>query len=630
MPSRPLLFLALALVACARPPPKFCAGTTTFDYDPASSYADMTAFPDDFYTVPDAASPAGLRVKVELSNAPWLQGLPTLQTGVYSKLSGLDGFGTSAGILLRFSGDLGKVPTGPSDSLSSKAIELVDLGPGGPVRVPFETQLTDDGAGIILWPMRPLRPKTRHAVIVTTRQPDAQGHCIAPSKPLQALLTGHDVPAALAPLAPRFQALLQALSLAPEEVSAAAVFTTQSIVEQTVTAAKDIASRTYAWKVKPVCDAGRGVPWRQCRGLFVAEDYRKDGVVVDGTPQATYDLPVALWLPKTPKPWPVVLFGHGLGSSKEQGEIVAEIAAPLGIATVAIDAPCHGEHPTARPDAAANPDAEVFDFFGVDAASGQLLPLVLRDHFREATYDKLQLLQLLRDVPDVDGDGVADLDLTRLAYDGYSLGGMMGSELLASAKGIGLAILTVPGARVATIASAGVNFSLVAQALETPGDPSSADRFFPVLQTILEKGDPVNWAPYVLGHRLPSAGATPPDLLVGEVIGDTTMPNAATSALARALGIPQLPPVLAPVGLVPVLASAPVAGNLDGVTAALFQFDRITWGSAEAPVAAEHTNILDGQENQVQARHFLQGWVEGQTPEVIDPYATLHTPPLGP
>src|SRR5262245_46467702 len=41
-------------------PPGFCDGPTSFLYDPASK--QVNAFPDDFFTVDDAASATGLRV----------------------------------------------------------------------------------------------------------------------------------------------------------------------------------------------------------------------------------------------------------------------------------------------------------------------------------------------------------------------------------------------------------------------------------------------------------------------------------------------------------------------------------------------------------------------------------------
>jgi len=128
----------------------------------------------------------------------------------------------------------------------------------------------------------------------------------------------------------------------------------------------------------------------------------------------------------------MLIYGHGPGGGRGQGERLASFAAPMGIATVAIDAQAHGEHPTATPGAATL--NVVLDFFGINLSMLQTRALEaarLRDNFRGSTWDKLQLVSLLVAHPDIDGDGAADLDITRYAYLGVSLGGIMGPELLA-------------------------------------------------------------------------------------------------------------------------------------------------------------------------------------------------------
>ena len=87
-----------------------------------------------------------------------------------------------------------------------------------------------------------------------------------------------------------------------------------------------------------------------------------------------------------------------------------------------------------------------------------------------------------------------------------------------------------------------------------------------------------------------------------------------------------MPPVLQEVGLVSVEAEAPVAGNLEGGrTAGLFQFDRMRTSRNGRPVPASHRNAL-GLEGFGQVYRFLSGWMAGDVPEIIDPYATFMTP----
>lgn len=413
------------------------ACTTAFAYDPLGG-ARLETYPDDFYTRDDPASPTGLRPSLDPALAPWLATLPRNFQPVFGALEALDGWGTTAGVVLRFTAPLADVPDG--------SIRLVSLAGEQATEVPFEVQATDDGASLILWPMVPLAPKTRHGVVVSGLR-DAAGGCVSPSPALQGLLDGSAADARLARLSPRYAELLTktgALS-----VVAATVFTTQSTTDESEAIAADIAGRPHAWSEPPACVAA--ATWRECHGAFEAFDYRRDGHLVDGTPQSRYRLPVTAWLPLDgPSPYPTLVFGHGLGSGRDQAAALAEIAVPEGFAVVAIDAVQHGEHPTAT---ASDRLTTTLAFFGVDLRRLALDALALRDNWRQSTYDKLQLLRLLRDAPDLDGDEAPDVD--RLAYFGVSLGGIMGGELAALTPELGLVILSVPGGRVASIISEG-------------------------------------------------------------------------------------------------------------------------------------------------------------------------------
>ena len=208
--------------------------------------------------------------------------------------------------------------------------------------------------------------------------------------------------------------------------------------------------------------------------------------------------PFTAWLPlERPGPYggdafPTLIYGHGLGGDRNQGEVLAGFAAPRGIATIAIDALRHGDHPTATSRSALG---RTLDFFALSTADLSFKPFVMRDQFRQSTYDKLQLVRLLEQGLDLDGDGVADLDGGRLLYLGVSLGGIMGPELLALAPAVRAAVLVVPGGRVSSIVRDADQFSLLIDMMRpedvTDGD---VDRFFPILQTAIERGDAAAWA----------------------------------------------------------------------------------------------------------------------------------------
>lgn len=599
-----------------------CAGDTALVYAPFTS-ASLDVFPDDLWTVASAETPTGLRVQVD-ADTPWVGALPASFQPVIQDLGRLDGWGTTASLFVRFSGPLAALPSGATASVASAGVQLWQLEPTAK-RVPFESALADDGTTALFAPMVPLRPKSRHALLITRAQQAADGGCIAPSPTLAQVLQREVTDPALKGRVLALEAALAASGVAAKDVSAATVFTTQSVVEESVAVAEDIAKRTFTWKQPITCKAVSGKPYRKCEGTFVGQDYRKDREV-QPTPSGPLEHRVRVWLPKSGDgPWPVVLFGHGLTGAKDQGEPLAAIGAPLGVASVAIDAPHHGEHPAG----ASVGLATVLGFFGIDAAKLGFDFLALRDNWRQATFDKLQLLRLIQQQPDADGDGKPDLDPSRVAYVGVSLGGIMGAELLALSGAVDVGILSVPGGRVSSIIESSEQFSPIILAFKPEGTTAGdVARFFPILQTLLERGDAANWGPHVLANRLPVAGAQPPSVLLQMAIDDDVVPNVANRALARAMGTPQVGPELQPVGIVQGGVTLPVSGNVSGVTAGVFQFDRITKSKGGKVQDAKHGNVPASREALEQDKAFLQAWLDGDAPVIIDPFKLLSTPPL--
>lgn len=606
-----------------------CPGQTTYLYDPQNA---QSTFPDDWYTIDDAKSLTGLRVKFDATSLPWLKNVPGTFASTYADLSTLDGWGVNAGIILRFDAALLALPSGPT-SVDADVAQLWDLDAKPPVKVPFETEMVDDYATAILWPMRPLQPKHRHGVVVTDKAPTASGKCIRPSAVLNQLLYGNICDAKVQRLAPHYKDLLLAAHLAPEQVAAAVVFTTQSTTEQSVAIAKDIKSRDFKWKVAPSCKTA--AQFRVCSGSFSAGNYTNGRVVVNDKPQSQGDMQVAIWLPLSSTatndngPYPAVIFGHGLGSDRMQGEELAVKAATGGLATIAIDAVGHGEHPTAN-----KKDAKIIKilkFFGVDMEALAVDGLALRDHWRQSTYDKLQLIRLLQQHNDIDGDGKADLQMAKLMYLGVSLGGIMGPELLATSGDIPLAVLAVPGGRVSSIISDGSIFSSIAVVMQNALNVTDSDvkRFYPVLQTLMDAGDAASYGPYILGNRLPGAGDKGVSVLAQMVINDEYVPNAANRALMRAMNIPVMTPILQPIGLIPAAPAAPFSANVSAkLTAAVLQFDRVTREVGQAPVVAEHGNAPGCLEALLQDMHFMQTWLDKGVPEILNPYEVMQTKPL--
>ena len=331
-------------------------------------------------------------------------------------------------------------------------------------------------------------------------------------------------------------------------------------------------------------------------------------------------MPATFWLPADVEgPAPLLIMGHGLGGDRSQGSFIADVAAARGIGVVAIDAPFHGEHPSA---AGGQGMMALMDFFGVDMFSMTVHGLKLRDSFRQATFDKLELLRAIEVNADIDGDGDEDVDLDRIGYLGVSLGGIMGPELLALTDRVRAAALVVAGGRLSTVVRDGSSFGPMIEMVVPPDTTQGdLDRFFPVMQSLVERGDPVNYAPHVLGDRLDGVRGGVPSVLMQVAMGDDTVPNTASHALARAFGVDHLEPVIQSVGLLDEV-EGPLRGNrgAGGATAGLSQFDRVTVERDGPLVQANHSNVLGSAEGFTQLMGFFDSWLDEDAPIIAQPY----------
>ncbi|MEC9071451.1 MAG: hypothetical protein VX938_03690, partial [Myxococcota bacterium] len=186
------------------------------------------AFPDDHLTVADGASATGLRITMEPLAVPWVGVQPENVTGIYALLDGRDGWGTSAGVFLRFDGPVSGLEVARGTSQDQSRIHFIALSAGGAEVVPFESWTLDEDSTLMLRPLRPLEPETRHAVVVTTEVEGQDGRCVAPSDGLARVLRGEGSVAGEAALVPRWREALAALKLRADTVSAGTVFTTGS------------------------------------------------------------------------------------------------------------------------------------------------------------------------------------------------------------------------------------------------------------------------------------------------------------------------------------------------------------------------------------------------------------------
>lgn len=607
-------------------PLAFCESATQLLYDPAAGSLD--AFPDDVFTVDDDG-PTGVRVDMRVGENVILAGIATRFVTVFEQANTLDGFGTTAGFMFQVTAPLDPStlpPSGQSEATATDAIVLVDLDADPPAFVPFEWKLVAEMPGaarttVVLLPMVPLQPATRYGVAVTTRVADEAGGCVAPSPAMLALLQGQ----AAAPLdrvQGRVDGLVEALVEAgtiagAQELSAAFVYTTQTTVDEAMAIADEIRSApapTYTPDAMPCLGRPTDLV-TVCTGTFDAIDWTGEDEKIDPDLEAagSYAIPVVTYLPTIgDPPFDVIVYGHGLGGDRLQAGELAELAAPAGYAVIAIDAPKHGDHPDGG-------GIDVLEFFGLSLSFDDPLDaLQLRDNFRQGGFDRLQLVQLLLAGLDVTGDGEVDVDPDRIHYLGVSLGGIMGPQVVAFAPEIRTATFIVPGARVSGIVADGETFAAVVDIFASSATDGEFERFFPLLQTLIDRGDAGIYAQHVLpGMRLPGFDRAAPQVLVQMVIDDDTVPNTANAFFARALGAPHVGQELLPIGVIEHVPDLPVSGNLDAMhTAGMFQFDRTGDGDT-----ATHSNVARSPAGQAQTLRLLESELADGVSEIIDPFA---------
>jgi len=298
-----------------------------------------------------------------------------------------------------------------------------------------------------------------------------------------------------------------------------------------------------------------------------------NGNVVPNATNPTVPIWVTFFIPNTPMPttgYPVVIVQHGLGESRAVEPFnLANTFANAGWMVAAIDSVTFGARAAeaqfqvdkvntfagggggyAGPDGLADGVGNPPETNGLNDLFGELTDLgAIRDQFREAEIDTSQLALLLASNPDLSplktGSTAPMIDATRIAYVGNSLGAMQGTAAAAIEPLIKSWVLNVAGGgllieladhspKVAgELAFAGLNFGAGSDQL-TESHP-----LINLIQTAVDPGDPITYAPYVVLNPATVAGAvlSPKNVLQISVVYDEFVPNEANEALARAMGI---------------------------------------------------------------------------------------------
>ena len=329
-------------------------------------------------------------------------------------------------------------------------------------------------------------------------------------------------------------------------------------------------------------------------GKYRSPDYEIAPAVLPDLPtrsgmpqvQQMADMYFTLYLPTSAKPatgWPVAIYS---GHQKDEGLLfVASIMAAHGIATIAINGVGDGGGPLGNlvvtagntsvtlPEGGRTVDVNgdgIFESQENCVAGAPRTILLIRDCRRQMTVDLMQLVRVIQVGVDVDGDGIADLNPSRIYSFGVSFGGTASVMLLAAEPDVHAGVPNVFGGhsidqvRLTDAFPGGGGFGAMlyfrTPSLLNAGPPDLVNGIFPfndnlplrnqppVINTVAGaieiqqlvsrmrwvsmSGDPAGNAPYL--RKEPLAGASPKSLIMQFAKGDVSQPNPVSTATLRA------------------------------------------------------------------------------------------------
>lgn len=337
-------------------------------------------------------------------------------------------------------------------------------------------------------------------------------------------------------------------------------------------------------------------------GKYLSAEYRTDDGVIPqvgtrtGTPavQRINEVYFNLILPSGPAPtggWPVVVLGTGAGLNKQGFPRLIAMMNAHGIATILINHAGHGFGPlgtltinrtTGAPVTFSaggrgidrNGDGTIGTTEGYSPRRPQILMLGIgREGSSQTAVDLIQLSRVIGVGMDANGDGVRDLDPSRIYFFGHSLGAEIGTQFLAVEPSVRAGVLYSVGGglmdivRLGTVAArpdTGRILQSRAPSLLNPpgltsigGLPVLAPHFNenlplrdrpPVIndvpgavaiQEVMDRtewftmpGDPLAYVPHLQRNPLPGVPVKPVLILFPH--GDQSLVNPQTSAFLRA------------------------------------------------------------------------------------------------
>ncbi len=552
---RTLLILLLAGCPTAEEPPvELVTGIVNLPGgDPLVPRVPGLPFPSDFFLVDDGDGPV-------IAYPP-----EALPEGLSPQLFQGDGFSRIPAVLVQFDG--GVDPT----TLPDPADILATTRPDSPVFVldeqgephPLLVELDVGGnspldTALILRPHGALDAATTYTVVLTDRLRSADGSAMEPALAYTALrdglLTDND---AVEAWRPKFAPALAAMSAAdidPASTVLAWTFTTRSR-DDVVAPLAFMQQVMEAVELPPptILSDGPDDGDRRISGTFEAPDFLNEDrqmEVVDGVPTqfGTRDVPFLVSIPPTvTEPRPVIAFGHGFFSSREE---ITWGSLDAGLERWAMSG--------ASIDFDGFSEADLASTAAILAGDLNGLPSVIHQQVQNvATFTLLARLireHLSVDVPELDGDA--------LHYMGISNGGTQGLTIMSTSPAFSRGALVVPGGGWTHMIQRAVQFGELGAVISDRYDqPLQLQLAIALLQFVFDPADSLNYVDQLPADR---------EITLHMAVHDSQVANLVTEWVARTANIPLVEPspVVIP-GLETVTAEAPAGA---AVTQALLVY----------------------------------------------------------
>jgi len=518
--------------------------------------------------------------------------------------------------------DPSSLPANGAESLDpSSSVRLValdnDFEPADPVPLKVEYRMMDsqDGPRYIVTsvPLEPLEPGTTYLYVMTDALRDADGGAFGRSRGFAqvmghaAVITGDSDRHALVlrereRLAPLVDGLAD-----PDAVVAAVDFTVSRLGDDTIeimdSFLKDGRFTSVNWDMDGANDVSWGSGYKECKmtddelayGIhatfenvnFVGPDeqyVKEDGVWKTFEPE---DLEFWLMVPAGEGPFPVVIMTHGIAADHKQLCGVSRDLVRAKIATLRFDLPRHGKR-----------GGGAMDFLDLG------WPAKTRDNFMQSSVDIAGACLLIEGLgkeldllPKGATDGEGDLDATRIGFLGHSLGGIVGAMYFPFSDRVHASVLNVAGVGLFHMVESYVLPEGTGGLYEIMGMVHAAPH-------MIFSADGATFAHHILSDPFSEAHEGK-HILVQEVMGDGTVPNASTELLARFGAIPLLEPFVSAID--GVLTAAP-SETTSGVWQIADADHGMFTGSTSDPKVAFVRN---------QAVQFLASFFDTGVPEIV-------------